>query len=321
MSSTTSRVSSGSRHRPPAPHLAPRRMQVYQQDLTPVTLYLDDLAASPRDSAGRSEATTAPCAQQTEVIRTRVEQNLRLVVSVARTYAPLLRERGALDLADLIQEGNLGLLEAARRYDPEHGSQFSTYAVWWIRQAILRAIRAADTIRLPDYLQLRLHALAREETEKQARAASPGLVPVPRTVSLEGLTHQERRQVWERCDPQALDPAEAIGDPEGTEEQQRWLAEAMQRWLTPRQRTVMEALLGWGDRWRPATLVELARELGVHPERVRQVREAALARLRAAWQAHCQRQAKQPRRGQRPPERLPVQRLAAGNPLRQSRIE
>ncbi|WP_052889213.1 sigma-70 family RNA polymerase sigma factor [Thermogemmatispora carboxidivorans] len=292
MPRATSHLSSGSRSRSPAPspHLTPRRMRAYRTDLTPVTLYLNDLSVSPRDGAGSSETGTAPRAQQTQAIMALVERNLRLVVSVARTYAPLLREQAALDLADLIQEGNLGLIEAARHYDPERGTQFSTYATWWIRQAILRAIRAADTIRLPEYVQVRLHTSAPGETEKDAQPVLPGSQPVPRTVSLDTLTQQERWQIEERCDPRAPDPAEAVCSPDGAEEQRRWLAEALRHRLTPRQRIVMEALLGWGDHWRPATLVEIARELGLPPKRVRQVREAALARLRTDWQAHCQRQ-------------------------------
>jgi RNA polymerase sigma factor (sigma-70 family) len=292
MSRTTSRLSSGSRSRSPAPspHLTPRRMHAYRADQTLVTLYLNDLSLSPQDDAGSAETGTAPRAQQTQVIMALVERNLRLVVSVARTYAPLLRELAALDLADLIQEGNLGLIEAARRYDPERGAQFSTYAAWWIRQAILRAIRAADTIRLPEYVQVRLHTSVPGGTEEDAQPALPGSQPVPRAVSLDTLTQQERWQIEEQCDLRAPDPAEAVCGPNGAEEQRRWLAEAMQHRLTPRQRIVMEALLGWGDRWRPATLVEIARELGLHPERVRQVRDAALAQLRTAWQAHCQHQ-------------------------------
>jgi RNA polymerase primary sigma factor len=285
MPCATSRLSSGSRPRSPAPspHLTPRRLRAYRTDLTLVTLYLNDLSVCPQDGAGSAETGTAPRAQQTQTIMALVERNLRLVVSVARTYAPLLREQAALDLADLIQEGNLGLIEAASHYDPERGTRFSTYATWWIRQAILRAIRAADTIRLPEYVQVRLHTSAPGGTEENVQ-------PVPRTVSLDALTQQERWQIEEQCDPRAPDPAEAVCSPDGAEEQRRWLAEALRRQLTPRQRIVIEALLGWGDRWRPATLVEIARALGLPPERVRQVRDAALARLRTAWQAYCQHQ-------------------------------
>jgi DNA-directed RNA polymerase sigma subunit (sigma70/sigma32) len=90
------------------------------------------------------------------------------------------------------------------------------------------------------------------------------------------------------CDATARDPAEAVCALHEAEERQRWLEEAIHRLLPPRQRAVMEALLDRGDRWHPATLVEVARKLRLHPERVRQLREDALARLRAAWQAHCQ---------------------------------
>nr|BBH92054.1 hypothetical protein KTA_02530 [Thermogemmatispora argillosa] len=271
-----------------SPHIAPRRGTVVPSDpLHPVHLYLEDLGAFPRPDPDSPLPVADPGRAPGTAL---VERNLRLVVSVARTYAPLLRAgRLSLDLADLIQAGNLGLLEAARRYDPGRGYRFSTYAVWWIRLAICQAIWEADTIRLPSTMRTRLPTRSAEGTD-EARGAVPGAQAVPRAVSLEALTREERRQILVLPDPTRSDPAAIVCRQHEAQERRRWLEEAMQRVLSPRERAVLRALLEPGDRWHPVTLGEVARTLGLHRESVRQLRDRALSRLRAAWLADSQRE-------------------------------
>ncbi|RAQ93854.1 sigma-70 family RNA polymerase sigma factor [Thermogemmatispora tikiterensis] len=269
----------GQHHAPP-PHIRPRQLRPARTTLA-VSSYLADLEAFP-PSVPASHPPEArrdwPPGASTQDREALINSHLRLVISVARTYAPLLRDsHPSLELADLIQEGNLGLLEAAKRFDPTHGVRFSTYATWWIRRA--RAIQAADLIRLPAHVQQRLHA-------RTGRSQQQGS-SLPRTVSLDAPTQADHQLVAVIPDQTVPDPS--AGDPDETE-QQRWLAQAVRRVLTPKQRLVMEALRGWGDRWRPATQAEVGRELGLCRGRILQIKQAAVARLQAAWQRECHQQ-------------------------------
>jgi RNA polymerase primary sigma factor len=221
-----------------------------------------------------------------------IERNLRLVVSVAKRYRGM-----GLPFEDLIQEGNLGLKKAAERFDPELGNRFSTYAIWWIRQAMGRAIEdKGRTIPLPTHAQGKARKAARMRNELSAtlgrepadeevaerlgwtvgevRALSGVLLEVfrfDRPVSLEdgalGLREfVEDEQVSEI-------PETVIRDMENTR-----LKESMGE-MSARERHVLVRRYGLDDR-APATLAELSNELGVSRERVRQLQRNAEHRLR-----------------------------------------
>jgi len=222
--------------------------------------------------------------------RTLVEANLRFVVKVAMRY-----QGCGLSLLDLINEGNLGVLEAARRYAPGHGVKFITYAVWWIRQAIMQALAAGGTaVRLP-IRKARLASkirglradLTQERQEEPSEAAlaeamhlEPGEVGdvlrgTQAQTSLSDDSHSEDQLGLELAGKSVIPPA----DHELISHSFREEVERMLGHLKPRERAVIELRFGLG-REEPQTLEEVGRRLNLSRERIRQIEERAKQKLR-----------------------------------------
>jgi len=224
-----------------------------------------------------------------------IEHNLRLVVSVAKHYT----NRGVA-LPDLIEEGNLGLIHALEKFDPERGFRFTTYATWWIRQAVERAImNQSRTIRLPAHvvkeLNVTLRALRYLETHGMPEGREPSLDDVAHLIgkpvdqvrkvmgynehvaSLDGMIDRESGlSIGDGiADDTALSPELLLHNTEIEAWVRQWLSE-----LTERQRTVIERRYGLQGR-DVATLEDIAGELGVTRERVRQIQAEALEKLRS----------------------------------------
>lgn len=261
-------------------------------DADPTRMYLSEIEVSPLLTADEEVLYSRRAQKGDNAARDKmIECNLRLVVKIARRYM----NRG-LPLLDLIEEGNLGLIRAVEKFDPERGFRFSTYATWWIRQTIERGLmNQTRTIRLPIHVIKELNTYlraARQLTQDMKQEATAEDVarllnkPIEDVEKMLGLADRvasfdtpmsgdgERPLLDIIPDDNNPDPSSILQDESVMEHLDTWLDE-----LDPKQREVVVRRFGLRNHPR-GTLEEVGKELGVTRERVRQVQMDALRRLR-----------------------------------------
>jgi RNA polymerase nonessential primary-like sigma factor len=253
------------------------------------SIYLNEIGLIPLLNADEEQAlSTRARAGDADARRQMIEANLRLVVTVARPYVG----RG-VPLLDLIEEGNLGLIRAVEKFEPERKLRFSTYAVWWIRQSVQRALMLQGrTVRLPVQVLRDLAQVLRARRQFVAdHGRMPGMDELAQMVGKSGGDVAELFCVTERIS--SLDAPQSDGDDRALIEQlvvdsaaplaiDETVGSRISVWigqLSPRQRLVLERRYGLNDHG-TQTLAEIATELGLTRERVRQIQSEALARLR-----------------------------------------
>lgn len=276
----------------PVPHAEPE----FLNDVTQI--YLNEIGANPLLTPEEELAFSRRARQGDQSARQKmIEHNLRLVVNIAKHYL----NRG-MPLLDLVEEGNLGLIHALEKFDPERGFRFSTYATWWIRQNIERAImNQSRTIRLPVHVVKELNLVLR--AMRRLEAASARETGIEEIAQLLDKPVEEVRQVLALNEhvasldaPLEIDPSLSIGESLSDEaaetpEMQIQTAEVehlVTEWigmLGEKQRQVIEYRYGLNG-CEVATLEELAVRLSLTRERVRQIQIEALAQLRRILKRH-----------------------------------
>ncbi|MCI8368692.1 MAG: RNA polymerase sigma factor RpoD [Clostridia bacterium] len=277
---------------------AERDKELYEQALSdislddPVKMYLKDIGEVPLLSADDEIDLARRIQEGDEEAKKKLsEANLRLVVSIAKRYVG----RGMLFL-DLIQEGNIGLMKAVEKFDYQKGFKFSTYATWWIRQAITRAIAdQARTIRIPVHMVETINKLTRVS---RILLQTLGREPTPAEIAREmGVSEERVREIQKIAqDPVSLetpigeeedshlgdfiedDRAITPSDSVSTTMLKETLLSVLNS-LTPREEKVLRLRYGVDD-GRPRTLEEVGKEFNVTRERIRQIEAKALRKLR-----------------------------------------
>ena len=266
--------------------------KISEGDMDATRLYLSEIGFSPLLTAEEEVYYSRKALKGCEDSRKRmIESNLRLVVKIARRYM----NRG-LALLDLIEEGNLGLIRAVEKFDPERGFRFSTYATWWIRQTIERALmNQTRTVRLPIHVVKEINIYlraARKLAQTLDREPTPEDVaemldqPIEDVKKMLGLNERtasvdspvaagsEKSLLETLADEQNVDPVLLLQDEDVQTHIETWLAQ-----LTDKQIAVVERRFGLHNQ-EVQTLEDIGAELGVTRERVRQIQIEAIKRLR-----------------------------------------
>ncbi len=261
-------------------------------ELDVIRAYLHEISHTSLLTFEEEQELAKRIAQGDEKARQRmIEANLRLVVNIGKRYI----NRG-LPLADIIEEGNIGLMKAVERYDPSKGFRFSTYASWWIRQSIERAIiNQTKTIRLPVHVAEHINKyLSTVETLIHKLGREPSLKEIADTMKISQKDVEELQQLIRKtysletpvgdkeesylkdiiADSTITSPAKIAEGISMREEIDRWLSE-----LKEKEREVICLRFGLEGQ-EPKTLEEIGKKFGLTRERIRQIEAASLAKLR-----------------------------------------
>lgn len=263
------------------------------------SLYLGDIGVSKLLTADEEKKYARRILKGDESARHRmIECNLRLVVKIARRYI----NRG-LPLLDLIEEGNLGLMHAVKKFDPERGFRFSTYATWWIRQTIERAImNQARTVRLPIHIIKEINSVLRATRSlRQTQETQPTPAEIANHLGrevedVERLLALHERVTIGSTGPAGSDDERGLLDalPAASEKEPAQCAQddsvhkILDHWvweLSDKQRAVVERRFGLHG-YRRLTLEDIGQEIGVTRERVRQIQIEALKNLKVMLESH-----------------------------------
>jgi RNA polymerase nonessential primary-like sigma factor len=270
-----------------------QQMMALQAEKDQLALKLGEIPTDAALAAALEQTETAIKAaflQGNRAKRKMIEANLRLVVSIAKKY-----QRRNLEFLDLIQEGSLGLERGVEKFDPMRGYKFSTYAYWWIRQAITRAIaQQSRTIRLPIHITEKLNKIKRTQRElAQTLGRSPTMPEIAAELDLSAAEIREYLMIARQ--PVSLDLR--VGDNQDTELQDlleddgespetftmqvamRQDLKNLMAELTPQQQRVLTLRYGFGDE-KEMSLAKVGERLNLSRERVRQLERQALEHLR-----------------------------------------
>jgi len=273
-----------------------QKLKVAVKSRDPTRLYLSEIGISPLLTADEEKHFARRARQGDESARQRmIESNLRLVVKIARRYL----NRG-LPLLDLIEEGNLGLIHAVKKFDPERGFRFSTYATWWIRQTIERAImNQSGTVRLPIHIIKDINSCLRAARRmRQQRDNEPTAVDIAEYLDRDVADVERLLSLHNRVTIRAgtsdagyspVDRLKARRDADPSRcAQKDYAHDIVDHWvceLGEKQRAVVERRFGLHGH-RRSTLEQIGEEIGVTRERVRQIQLDALKNLRAMMESN-----------------------------------